>query len=114
MVKNHIYNVVRDYYLEKDEALTKIRKFFTPRKRRNFPLLAGGELLQPAFEDFWRLDLCCHQETREDSSFPPPGAPTPRKRRIIPPFAGGLRAWGEEFDFPRVSDSASRPSHLIL
>ena len=41
----------------------------TPRKRRNFPLLAGGELLQPAFEDFWRLDLCCHQETREDSSF---------------------------------------------
>ena len=90
------------------------REALIPRKRRNFPLLAGGELLQPAFEDFWRLDLCCHQETREDSSFPPPGAPTPRKRRIIAPFAGGLRAWGEEFDFPRVSDSASRPSHLIL
>ena len=35
----------------------------------NFPLLAGGELLQPDFEDFWRLDLCCHQETWEDSSF---------------------------------------------
>ena len=33
MVKNHIYNVVRDYYLEKDEALTKIRKFFNSCKR---------------------------------------------------------------------------------
>ena len=29
------------------------REATAPRKKRNFPLLAGGELLQPAFECFF-------------------------------------------------------------
>ena len=82
----------------------------TPRKRRNFPLLAGGELLQPAFEDFWRLDLCCHQETREDSSFivssdhssslSSSGRLHPPQKEDYSSFCGGPPCMGGGVQFP--------------
>ena len=61
-----------------------------------------------------------HRKRREQSSFCggwwplPPPALTHRKRRTHPPWRVGLPAWWAESNFPRVSNLAFFPSHLML
>ena len=81
-------------------------------KGRNIQKLAGGAhpLLKVENSSFcggWAPPAGATPRKRRiippfagDERLPPPGAPTPRKRRIPPPWRGGLRAWGEEFNFP--------------
>ena len=86
------------------------REALIPRKRRNNPPFAGDELLQPAFEDFWRLDLCCHQEIREDSSFivssdhssslSSSGRRHPPQKEDYSSFCGGPPCMGGGVQFP--------------